>query len=65
MSESHAHIPEPASRFLRAECAECNEIQVVCSHATTQVTCNSCGNEISTPTGAVARLNGRVISSAE
>ena len=65
MKKNHISIPKPASKFLKVGCAECGEVQVVYSHASTSITCNSCGNEIATPTGAVAKLNGKISGNAE
>ena len=65
MKKNHIFVPEPASTFLRIECAECGEVQVVYSHASTAVTCNSCGNEIAKPAGSAAELNGKSAGSAE
>ena len=60
MKKEHEDIPKPSSRFQNVACRECGETQVVYSHASTHVTCNSCGNTIAEPTGAVARLQGKV-----
>ncbi len=65
MKRNHTSIPEPTSSFLRVACGECGEIQVVYSHSSTSVTCNSCGNELASPTGSVARLNGKVLDGTE
>lgn len=65
MKKNHVHVPEPSSKFLKLRCAECDEIQVVYSHATTAVTCNSCGNEITESSGSAAKLNGEIAGSAE
>ena len=65
MKKNHISIPKPASTFLKVACGECGEVQVVYSHASTLITCNSCGNEIATPTGAVAKLNGKISGNAE
>ena len=52
-------VPAPSSRFNRVKCDECGETQVIYSHATTLVTCNSCGNEVAKPTGSAATLKGK------
>ena len=57
-------VPEPGSSFDVVKCAECGEDQVVYSHATTEVACNSCGNPISRPTGSRGRLSGTPSGSA-
>jgi len=65
MRRSRIPVPEPSSKFNRVNCAECGEEQVVYSHATTEVACNSCGNPISRPTGSAARISGTASGSAE
>jgi len=65
MKKDHVAVPEPSSRFNTIECNECDEAQVVYSHATTPVSCNSCGNPLTTSTGSKARINGRIIRAAD
>ncbi len=60
MKKDHVDIPTPSSRFYKIECDDCNEQQVVYSHATTRVFCNQCGSPIATSSGSKARLAGRV-----
>lgn len=64
MRRTRIPIPEPSSKFNNIKCAECGEDQVVYSHATTEVACNSCGNPISKPTGSRSRLSGTPSSTA-
>jgi len=65
LKKEHILIPEPSSKFQKVNCNECNEENIVFTHASTQVTCKSCGNIIATPTGAVATLHGKISGSAE
>ena len=65
MKKDHIENPMPSSKFNKVKCAECNEEQIVYSHATTIVTCNSCGNAIAEATGSKAKINGQVSGSAE
>ena len=65
MKKNHISIPKPNSKFLKISCGECGEVQVIYSHASTSIACNSCGNEITKPTGAVAKLNGKISGIAE
>ena len=65
MKKDHIEIPEPKSKFQKVNCKECGEMQVLYSHATTPVTCNSCGNLISKPTGSLANIFGDISGSAE
>ncbi len=65
MKKSHISIPKPKSKFLKVACSECGEIQVIYSHASTSITCNSCGNEVAKSTGSIAKLYGKVSGNAE
>lgn len=65
MKKEHIEIPEPSSKFQKIDCGECGETQIVYSHASTPVTCNSCGNIITEPTGSIAKISGKVSGSAE
>ena len=65
MKKNHIAVPKPNSKFQKVDCKECGETQVVYSHASTSVTCNSCGNTIAKPTGAVAKIQGKISGSAE
>ena len=48
-----------------AICKECEKENIVYSHATTSVTCKSCGNVISEPKGSKARIIGKISGTAE
>ena len=65
MKKNHIPVPKPSSKFHKVECKECGETQVVFSHSSTPVTCNSCGNIIAKPTGAIAKIHGKISGSAE
>ena len=65
MKKDHVDIPLPSSRFHRLECDECNEEQVVYSHATTEVNCDQCGSPLAKPTGSKARLSGKIKGAAD
>ncbi|MCE2508901.1 MAG: 30S ribosomal protein S27e [Nitrosopumilaceae archaeon] len=65
MKKDHIPIPVPSSRFQKVTCKECEEMQVVYSHATTPVTCNSCGNLLTESTGSKTIIFGQVVGSAE
>ena len=53
-------IPEPSSKFLKVNCKECEEENIVYSHASTSVMCKSCGNIIAKPTGSKAQIIGKI-----
>ena len=65
MKKDHALMPTPSSRFQKIACKECEAIQVVYSHASLKVTCNSCGNPLTQPTGSKAIVFGQVVGSVE
>ena len=65
MKKDHIPIPGPSTKFLKISCKECEEIQIVYSHATTPVTCNSCGNTLTKSTGSKTIMYGRQVGSAE
>ena len=64
MKKPHILIPEPNSKFQKIKCMECDEEQIVFSHNSTKVTCNSCGNILSEPTGSKAKINGKISGTA-
>ena len=65
MKKDHILIPEPSSKFLKISCKECEEVQVVFSHATLSVRCDTCGNVLTKSTGSKALMHGRVVGSTE
>ena len=65
MKKEHIEIPEPSSKFQKVNCNECNEENIVYSHASSEVTCKSCGNVIAEPTGSVASLHGKISGTTE
>ncbi|MBI5378154.1 MAG: 30S ribosomal protein S27e [Nitrosopumilaceae archaeon] len=65
MKKGQILIPKPASKFQRVQCNECNEESVVYSHVATNVTCKSCGNILAESTGSRAKINGKILGSAE
>ena len=60
MKKSHIPIPEPKSKFPKIKCSQCEEEQIVYSHTSTVIKCNSCGNTIAEPTGSIAKIFGKV-----
>ncbi|MBI3623347.1 30S ribosomal protein S27e, partial [Candidatus Pacearchaeota archaeon] len=42
-----------------------SEESVVYSHVATNVTCKSCGNLLAESTGSIAKINGKILGSAE
>ena len=62
MAEWTHLIPRPTSRFLRARCISCESEQIVFSHCSTHVQCQTCGESLAEPTGGKARINGAVVA---
>ena len=60
MKRGRILIPEPNSKFLKVNCKECEEENIVYSHASTPVMCKSCGNIITKPTGSKAQIIGKI-----
>lgn len=65
MKKEHIFIPKPSSKFQKVKCKECDEQNIVYSHASSSITCKSCGNVIAEPTGAVATLHGEISGTVE
>ena len=65
MKKEQILIPKQSSKFQRIQCNECNEESVVYSHVATNVTCKSCGNILAESTGSRAKINGKILGSAE
>lgn len=65
MKKTHILIPKPNSKFQKVRCAECEEENTLFSHATTAVTCKSCGNLISESTGSKAIIKGKILGTVE
>ena len=65
MKKAHISIPEPNSRFQKVKCAQCEEEQIIYSHTSTVIKCNSCGNTIAEPTGSIAKIFGKVSESIQ
>ncbi len=65
MKKEHVLIPEPNSKFLKVNCKECEKGNIVYSHASTSVSCKSCGNVIAESTGSKARIIGEISGTAE
>lgn len=65
MKKDHIEIPSPSSKFYKLECSECEESQIVYSHATTSVSCTHCGNPLATSTGSKAKLRGKILGAVD
>ena len=65
MKKDHIPIPTPKGTFQKIKCGECDEEQIVFSHNTTEVICNSCGNVLAMTSGSKSRLHGKVSDTSE
>jgi small subunit ribosomal protein S27e len=55
-------IPRPTSRFLRVRCLSCESEQIIFSHSSTKITCQTCGETLAEPTGGKAKISGSIIA---
>ena len=62
MAEWEHLIPRPTSRFLRVRCVSCESEQIIFSHSTTKIICQTCGEVLAEPTGGKAKVNAPVIA---
>ncbi len=47
--------------FVRVQCADCDNKQVLYSHASSEVNCEVCGKTLATPTGGKAEINTKIV----
>jgi small subunit ribosomal protein S27e len=48
--------PKPRSRYLKVQCSECNNEQIVFGSSTTTINCSVCGKQLLQTTGGKARI---------
>ncbi|MFB6116521.1 MAG: 30S ribosomal protein S27e [Candidatus Nanosalina sp.] len=51
--------------FIRAECDECGNQQVIFSRPAQEVDCLVCSSTLATPTGGAAELNAEIVEELE
>lgn len=54
-----------AGNFIRAECEECGNQQVIFSRPSEEVQCLVCSTVLAQPTGGQAELNAQVVEELE
>jgi small subunit ribosomal protein S27e len=54
-----------AGSFLRVECPDCENEQVVFEKTANEVACAVCGHTLARPTGGIADLEGEVVEVVE
>ncbi len=47
--------------FLRVQCTDCENKQVLFSHASSEVSCEVCGTTLAVPKGGKAEINANVL----
>ena len=62
MAEWEHLIPRPTSRFLRVRSISCESEQILFSHSSTLVRCQTCGEVLAEPTGGKSKINAAIIS---
>jgi small subunit ribosomal protein S27e len=62
MAEWENLIPRPTSRFFRVRCLTCESEQIIFSHASHEVKCQTCEEILAQPTGGKARILGAIIA---
>ncbi|WP_248516810.1 30S ribosomal protein S27e [Salinarchaeum laminariae] len=54
-----------AGDFLRVECPDCENEQVVFGKAASEVVCAVCGTTLATPTGGLSTLDAEILEVVE
>jgi len=65
MSDWETLLPRPKSRFLRVKCPDCGNEQIIFSNATTKVSCNVCGTQLTEPSRGKAVIKGEIVATLE
>nr|AOZ56167.1 ribosomal protein S27E [uncultured korarchaeote] len=55
-------IPLPKSKFLKVECPNCGNEQVIFSHAKSVVKCLICDNTLAIPKGGKADIKAKILA---
>ncbi len=57
------YIKMPSSRFIKVECKNCKNVQIIFNKAATVVKCVKCGEVLAEPRGGLVGIkNARVLS---
>lgn len=54
-------VDSDAPCFVRVRCVDCDNEQVVYSHASTEVNCEVCGKTLASPDSGKAEINTKVL----
>jgi small subunit ribosomal protein S27e len=60
MATRKTYTVEPRSRFLVVQCPECNNDQIIFSHASREVKCTACSFVLAKPSGGKAKILGEI-----
>ncbi|HUU79653.1 MAG: 30S ribosomal protein S27e [Candidatus Heimdallarchaeota archaeon] len=58
-------IPKPKSEFIQVECPDCNKVQRIFSHSSTDVHCLVCNCLLAKPAGGKCKIIGKIVEPAE
>jgi small subunit ribosomal protein S27e len=58
-------IPKPKSEFLKVECPDCNKVQRIFNHASTEVRCLVCNCLLAKPSSGKATILGKIMEDKE
>lgn len=56
-----ARISSQTPCFAKVQCVDCENEQIIYSHASTEVNCEVCGKTLVTPGGGKAEINTRIL----
>ena len=58
-------IKNTDKKYVKIECLDCGNKQIVFTRASTEVTCNICGSKLSKSTGGGALFRGKILEEVE
>lgn len=58
-------IKNTGKKYVKIECVDCGNKQVVFTCASTEITCNICGSKLSKPAGGRAKFKGKMVEEVE
>lgn len=56
MKRKEILTPVPRSKFLKVQCPDCGNEQIIFSNVATKVKCHICGRDLALPTGGKSRI---------
>jgi len=56
-----ARVNSQSPCFVRVQCEDCENEQVIFSHATSEVNCKVCGKTLAVPGGGKAEINTEIL----